>query len=151
MRVRVVAVRTALNLQAARTPHRAQTLDDAVAALPASIDPELELVRARYQPAFKTAIGRARSPRSTRASALLYPRLHVVGELTTAVIGARSQVTQSTVVRWLAATRQAIRERTLELVRGELGVSTGELASLTQLILSRLDLSLGNLLETPTP
>jgi hypothetical protein len=55
-------------------------------------------------------------------------------------------VNQSTIARWLQATRQSVRERTHAALERSLGVPTAELHSLAGLLLSRLDVSLTGLL-----
>ncbi len=143
--IRVVAVRTALNLRAQRSPARMQTLDEVVAALPASADPELDFLRERYLPAFRGAIRDALAILTAQQRTVL--RLHLVTGATTQEIAVIYQVNQSTIVRWLQGARGAIRDRTEELLREQLGVSPSELASLTQVILSQLDVSIAGLLD----
>jgi hypothetical protein len=60
-------------------------------------------------------------------------------------------VNQSTVVRWLANARSEIRARAEATLVANLKVSPDELASLTRLILSRLDLSIADVLVSTPP
>jgi RNA polymerase sigma-70 factor (ECF subfamily) len=143
--IRVAALRVALNLVAQRTPGRAQTLDEAVAAMPGEIDVELEYLRARYLPLFRDAIRDAIAGLTSQQRNVL--RLHLVSGISTEKIGALFRVNQSTAVRWLQSARAEIRRRTEERLLADLGTSPSELASLTRLLLSRLDVSITGLLR----
>lgn len=144
--LRVVAVRTALDLIAAHTPARAQSLSDALEALPDEDDPTLAYLRARYLPAYRDAIRSALAALSAEQRNVL--RLQLVSRLTTQRIATMFSVNQSTVVRWLATARAEIRARVEATLVATLQVSPAELASLTRLILSRLDVSIGELLAS---
>ena len=146
--LRVVAVRIALDLVASQSPARAQTLSEAIEAEPADDDPTLSYLRDRYLPAYREAIRSALSVLTSQQRNVL--RLQLVSRLTTERIGAMFNVNQSTVVRWLASARADIRARAEASLVASLKVSPAELASLTRLILSRLDVSIVDLLgSTP--
>jgi len=141
--LRVAAVRVGLDLKAGDSPARAQTLDEAVAALPVD-DPELDYLRERYVPAYRDAIRAALAALTSQQRNVL--RLHLVSRVTTERIGALYQVNQSTIVRWLATARGDIRAHAERALAAALGASPDEIASLTRLVLSRLDLSIVGLL-----
>jgi RNA polymerase sigma-70 factor (ECF subfamily) len=147
--LRVAAVRTALNLARTRHRHRLEPIEQAAQALGAHHDLELEVIQGRYREVFQAAV---------RESIVELPidqrnalRLHLVGGLTTARIGVMFQVNQSTVVRWLAAARAAVRVRTIERLRERLGISADEFESMVGLLLSRLDVSLESALAAENP
>jgi RNA polymerase sigma-70 factor (ECF subfamily) len=143
--VRVAALRVALNMVAQRSPDRVQALDDVIADLPANEDPELDYLRARYLPAFRDAIRAALASLSSQQRNVL--RLHLVSGISTEKIGTLYHVNQSTAARWLQSARAAIRAGAEARLTTALGVSHGELAALTRLILSRLDVSITSLLR----
>jgi RNA polymerase sigma-70 factor, ECF subfamily len=144
--LRVVAVRTALNLRRDSGNARIESLDDAMVAAATDKDAELEHIKERYRDAFQQAVREAlgRLPDEQRRAM----RLHLVGRLTTAKIGQMFQVNQSTVVRWLAVARIAVREHTRDLLKERLQLSSSEFDSLTNLLLSRLDVSMEAALRT---
>jgi RNA polymerase sigma-70 factor (ECF subfamily) len=146
--LRVAALRTALNLRRDHGAGRVESFDDAVADATSGRDAELEMIKDRYAEAFRQAVHEALAglPDEQRRAM----RLHLVGHLTTARIGQMFQVNQSTVVRWLALARTAVRERTRELLRERLQLTGAEFESLTALLLSRLDVSLSAALTTVT-
>ncbi|HET9990198.1 MAG TPA: sigma factor-like helix-turn-helix DNA-binding protein [Kofleriaceae bacterium] len=143
--LRVVAIRTALDLVASHSPARAQTLADAFEGMPEDDDPTLAYLRARYLPAYRDAIRAALAALTAQQRNVL--RLQLVSRLTTERIATMFHVNQSTVVRWLATTRGEIRARAEASLISSLKVSPTELASLTRLILSRLDVSIVDLLS----
>src|SRR5262249_51056858 len=138
--LRVTAVRLALNLVASQRPERAQQLDEAMLESPDGSDAELDLLHARYGPVVREAIRDALASLTSQQRNVL--RLHLGKGLSTAKIAAVYRVDQSTVVRWLQAARAAVRTATYERLCAALGMSTRDVASLTGLLLSRLDVSL---------
>jgi RNA polymerase sigma-70 factor (ECF subfamily) len=138
--LRVAAVRIALNLLEARHPERNLTLSHVELEAMPGADPELEAIKSQYREAFQAAVTQALSALPLAQRRAL--RLHLVGEMTTTQIGALMQVHHSTVVRWLAAARAAVRKSALAALQRELGASAAELESLAGLVLSRLDVSL---------
>jgi RNA polymerase sigma-70 factor (ECF subfamily) len=151
--VRVVAVRAALDLLAAQSPARAaaqgDALHEAVEGMHQGSDPMLAYLRERYLPAYRDAIRAALAGLTSQQRNVL--RLQLVSRLTTEKIGAMFHVNQSTVVRWLANARSEIRARAEATLVASLKVSPDELASLTRLILSRLDLSIVDVLVSTPP
>jgi RNA polymerase sigma-70 factor (ECF subfamily) len=147
--LRVAAIRCGLDVLARDQPQRARTLDDAIADLPVDDDLELAYLRERYVPAYREAIRAALAALSSQQRNVL--RLHLVSRVTTQRIGTLFQVNQSTVVRWLAAARADIRAHAETALVAALHVSPSEIASLTRLVLSRLDLSIAGLLGDEPP
>jgi RNA polymerase sigma-70 factor len=143
--LRVAAVRLALNLVAMQRPDREQPLDQRLLDVSDPRDPEHELLHARHGPMLRQAVRTALAALTSQQRNLL--RLNLGVGLATAKIAAMYRVDQSTVVRWLQAARAAVRDATYERLRAELGTSTREAQSLTALLLSRLDLSLGGVLR----
>jgi RNA polymerase sigma-70 factor (ECF subfamily) len=144
--LRVATLRTALNLRRDRGGSREENLDEAMVAATAGEDPELDLIKDRYREAFRAAVIEALATLPSEQRNAM--RMHLVGGLTTAKIGQMFQVNQSTVVRWLAAARSAVRERTRELLHTRLQLSMSEFDSLAALLLSRLDVSVATVLRS---
>jgi RNA polymerase sigma-70 factor (ECF subfamily) len=146
--LRVVAIRTALNLRAGRKeqPGGEQAAD----ALAAAADPELEYLRARYQGEFRAAFGAALAALEARDRTLL--RLQLVDGLNIDAIGRLYGVHRATVARWLGAAREQLFTSTRDRLHRELGVSPAEFASLVRLVRSQLDVSVCRILaETQEP
>ena len=147
--VRVAALRTALNLRDVRQPGQTEPLEDHLLVAPGGDDAELEYLRRRYRDEFQTAVRAALDGLPRERRRLL--RLHVVTGLSTAQLGTALGVNQSTIVRWLAAARDQLREEIHRGLAQRLGLSGPELESLTGLILSRLDLSVTSALAATDP
>ena len=143
----IAAQRTALMwLREGRAEARAR---DGAAAEPDSgghIHPELSYLKERYRGDFEQALKEALARAPERERALL--RLHVVNGVSVEKIGKMYGVSQATASRWLAAARELL----LDDIKGSLGTRLGaspeELASLADLVASRLDLSLSMLLRS---
>ncbi len=58
-------------------------------------------------------------------------------------------VNQSTITRWIARARERVLEATEREVCAKLGMPPGEFRSLAGLLVSRLDLSISRVLDTP--
>nr|WP_301340916.1 sigma-70 family RNA polymerase sigma factor [Corallococcus carmarthensis] len=143
--MRVVSVRTALNLL--RAAREEDTVgDDAVLEfLPASDgDPETEAIQRRYQGEFRQAMEEAFAALPSKPRYLL--RLHFVDRLSTTKIGALFNVNQSTASRWLQSAQQAVHDETRRLLKERLDLSSQEFTSVLRSVESQLDLSLSRLL-----
>lgn len=141
------AVRTALNEMRGRKP-TAGDPDEALAALPSPrLDPEVELIRARYEPQFKEAFQSALASLSERDRVLL--RLHFLDGLGLDKLGDMYRVHRSTVARWIAHGRDEVFEKTRQTLREKLKIADSELASLLGVIRSQLDVSLHRFLGAP--
>ena len=143
--LRMVALRTALNLRETSHPERNHAFDEAVFE-PAQFDePELDYIKMLYRAEFEAAVRAALVSLAPDKRRVL--RLHLVGGLSTVQLGAMLNVNQSTIVRWLATARELVRTETHKRLRQQLGLATAEFNSLGGLLLSRLDLSIESCLR----
>jgi len=143
--LRVAALRIASNARrASDTRERIEARAPAPAALP--IDPELALVRSRHAPDFERALRDAFVALEERERNLL--RLHFLDGLGSDGLAAVFAVHRATAARWLAAAREALQARVLELLRERLALAPRDLASLARIVRSELDMSLRGLLAT---
>lgn len=137
--LRVMTIRLALNLKAG--PQYPKTEYDLVTlALPA----EETVAKDRYTEPFQAALRVALSGLSARERNLL--RLRFVDNWSPEAIGRSYGVHRATVARWIAAARDAVRDRMIEDLRRTMGFEAGEVESLLHLVESRLHLSLSRLL-----
>ncbi|WP_437681871.1 sigma-70 family RNA polymerase sigma factor [Sorangium sp. So ce131] len=142
--LRVIAVRTAINLRR-RKADRASTPLDEAREIAASVDVEAAYLEARYKAEFEEAVRVAMGRLSPKQRALL--RLHLLDGLSIDVLGAHYQVGRATAARWLAAAREALREGTRAELVAKLGLTESQYASLARLIRGRLDVSVASLLR----
>jgi RNA polymerase sigma-70 factor (ECF subfamily) len=138
--VRVVAVRTALNMM--RGQKREVGLDDeAILASKANAgDAEVAHLKRRYRVDFAEAFHAALGTLEPRDRNVL--RQHYVDGLTMEQIGTLYKVHRITVVRWVDRARTTLARETKRTLAGKLGVERGELESIMRLIQSQLDVSL---------
>jgi RNA polymerase sigma-70 factor len=143
--LRVVALRTALNLLDMHNPDRNRALDEEALATPTGDDPELDLLKRQYRDQFEAAVQAALAglPQEQRRAL----RFHLLGGLSTTQIGVLLKVHQTTVARWLAAARRQVRAETQRQLRAQLGLHSGEFESIAGLLLSRLDVSIETVLR----
>ncbi len=146
--LRVAAVRSALDVLRERDARAEVELDEAelVDRLAGQRDADDDLVKAQYRREFEASVAEALRSLPRRERNLL--RLHLVGRVSTAKLGAMFHVDQSTVVRWLAGARQVVREAVRTRLLVQLGLSPAEVDSLAGLLLSGLDLSLAGCLRS---
>ena len=137
--LRVIAVRQALAGRRRKLDQQIVDEPEAPEVLCAD-DPELELVRARYQPEFTAALREALDALAPRDRVLL--RLHFVEGLSVDRIGERYRVHRATAARWVAAARDRVLDGTRQRLGERLGVDSAEFRSLTALLRSRLAFSL---------
>jgi RNA polymerase sigma-70 factor, ECF subfamily len=142
--LRVVAMRTALNLRAGRKEQLGGD-ERAADALAADDDPELELLRARYKGEFRAAFSAALDGLPPRDRTLL--RMQLLDGLNIDAIGQLYGVHRATVARWLGAAREQLFTRTRDHLHRELGVTPAEFASLVRLVRSQLDVSVCRILS----
>lgn len=141
--LRVAAIRVASNLRrAAGTRARLEAHDASVRDVP--LDPELALIRGRYKDAFTAAMRDAFAALAERERNLL--RLHFHGGVGIDGLAPVFGVHRATAARWLAAARDELSDRVLELLKTRLAVDARELASLARVVRSDLDVSLRTLL-----
>jgi RNA polymerase sigma-70 factor len=143
--VRVAAVRCALDLLRDRDGRAEVELDDRLADRMAG-DIEDDLIKAQYQGEFEESVAEALRRLPMRERNLL--RLHFCGKVSTHKLATMFGVDQSTVVRWLAAARTAVRDEARALLLERLKLSPAEVDSLSELLVSRLALSLDGCLRS---
>jgi RNA polymerase sigma-70 factor (ECF subfamily) len=143
--IKVVVVRTGLDLLRKRKPEREQP-EDLLADLPSpGDDPELAHLKARYGAAFQTALRDAATALSPRDRNLL--RQHHVDGLTVDQLARVHQIHRVTAVRWVVAARETLASETRRLLEGRLAVDESELASIMRLVRSEIDFSLRGILQ----
>ena len=144
--VRVAATRVALSMLRRKDPAASAVPPDALADVAASLDdPELEHVRARHRGDFKAAFQDAL--RSLTAHDRTVLRLYLVDQLNIDRIGALYGVHRATVARWIARSRDTVRDETKQLLCARLHVEGAELESLVRVVQSQLDLSMSRILR----
>nr|MBA3539837.1 hypothetical protein [Deltaproteobacteria bacterium] len=114
--------------------------------LAAPTDVALSLIKAQYRVAFSTGFAAAVAAASRRDRNLL--RLHFLGGVTLEQLAQMYGVHRATVVRWLAAARDAVFAATREHVEGELRAPADELDEMFDLVKSRVELSIERLLAS---
>lgn len=143
--VKVTAVRTALSHLRATKGAPAPT--DDFERIAAQVDnPELTFLKAHYRQAFAEAFELAVGTLQDRERNVL--RMHLLGAMTLQEIASMYAVDRSTIVRTLQRARGRLLSETRKQLRGRLGVGRSELDSVVALIRSRLDVSLGRLLQS---
>jgi RNA polymerase sigma-70 factor (ECF subfamily) len=149
--VRTAAVR--LSLDRLREHRREVALPEDEQALPPAASgagcdhsPEHILIRQHYREHFQQAFAAALRTLSTRERTLL--RLHLLDGLTEEQLGTMYSAHRVTIARWLRRTREQILRETQRLLAERLGLPPGELESVTGLVPSRLEHSLGSLLRS---
>jgi RNA polymerase sigma-70 factor (ECF subfamily) len=147
--VRVAAVRTALNLLKAQEagPQASDEVDEIAAAVVPRSNPEIEVLEARYRDEFMTAFRQAMVALTPRQRALL--RLTIVERVTPARLGVMYGVHRTTAMRWVESAQEEILSRTRATMMERLDLSPSECDSLLALLKSRIDITLGPLLEGP--
>jgi RNA polymerase sigma-70 factor (ECF subfamily) len=137
--LRSIAIRAGVRmLRKDRKEERAD--EDALLAIPAPGDgPEIDQLKAKYAPEFKTALRESLAALDPKERTLL--RQHFLDGLTIDQLGAFHGVHRATAARWITAARQEVLDRAQEILRGRLGLGGAELESLLRLVQSRLDLT----------
>jgi RNA polymerase sigma-70 factor, ECF subfamily len=141
--VRVAANRIALLIE--RTEGRRASWEQAAEAPAVEQDRELAHLKETYREPFRQAFRRAAGLLGREHRVLL--RLHYVEGATTAQLAAMYGVSRPTMVRRIAAARDALVEQLRQLLGPTLGVPPAELESLFALVRSQLDLDLSSLLK----
>jgi RNA polymerase sigma-70 factor (ECF subfamily) len=138
--VRVLTMRTALNLLRS-TKREVALADDSILADRAKADDaEIAHLKKRYRTDFAEAFHAALAKLRTRDRNVL--RQHYVDGLTMEQIGLVYRVHRITVVRWIDKARTELAAETRRLLSARLRVGRGELDSIMRLIRSQLDVSL---------
>jgi RNA polymerase sigma-70 factor, ECF subfamily len=101
--------------------------------------------RERYRDDFEESLKEAlrRAPEQDRAVL----RLHLVNNVSVEKIGKMLGVAQSTASRWLAKARENVLIDLKAILKQRLGIASAEIESLADMLASRLDLSLSQLLK----
>lgn len=142
--VRVTAVREALHLlrksrpEVELDPERIAAERLGAAAL--ADDPELAYLKDLYRAEFKRAFAEAMAALTDRQRNLVAQ--HFVDRLTLEQMAALYRVHRATVVRWLAAAREALLRGTHRAMTERLKIRPGEVDSILRLIDSQLDVSI---------
>jgi RNA polymerase sigma-70 factor, ECF subfamily len=147
--LRMAVLRTAWNL--ARERELAFDLDDSKlqeAASPVD-EADLRYIKERYRQDFTEVFREALKALQPRARTLL--RLQLVDGMKTSQIARAYRVDRATVKRWLAESREWLRNEVHLRLAARLGMDTPALQSLLQELQSQLDLSIRSALREPTP
>jgi RNA polymerase sigma-70 factor (ECF subfamily) len=145
-------LRGLVQVTATRTAIDRIRLEEREAELPAGRDlagpndVAMSLIKAQYREAFAEGFRNAVSGASRRDRNLL--RLHFLGGVTLEQLAQMYNVHRATVVRWLAAAREAVFAATREHVAGKLGAPPDELDEMFDLVKSRVELSVERLLAS---
>lgn len=131
---------TLLMLQRAAWRRREQPESPAANEHVGVLNPELDVMRARYKLQIEEAIASALSGLGDRERTLL--RLHLGERLNIDTLGSMYGVNRATAARWLVLARKSLLERARAAIRASLGASDEELDSLGALLRSQLHVSL---------
>lgn len=141
--LRVGAVREALKL--VRSDKRNVALDDTrVLDAAPTTDPELEQMKALYQPAFKRCFQLAIASLPARDKNLL--RQQAIDGLSIDDLATLYHVHRATCARWLEAARTQLFDETRRLLMSEVGVAETECDSIIRLVQSQLHITLRRVL-----
>ena len=145
--VAVAAQRVALDLRrsAARMAGSDPRADE---ILTANQHPEIDYLRTRYKAEFEAAVREALAGLPDRDRLLL--KLTIVSGLSHEQLANIYSVNQSTITRWIARAREQVLDATEREVCSKLGMPAGEFRSLAGLLVSRLDLSISRVLDSPS-
>jgi RNA polymerase sigma-70 factor, ECF subfamily len=145
--VATAAARTLLMLYRSTNRRREAPEEAQSDALGVQLDPELELLKGRYQTDVEEAIVHALSQLGDRERTLL--RLHLSERMSIDALGTMYAVNRATAARWLAAARQTLLQGARERLRERLRLSETECDSAIALVNSRLDVSIVRRLSEP--
>lgn len=143
--LRVAAIRAALNLRRGTNDDDERAAEREVTELADAADLELDVIRARYRPAFEAAITRALAALPVRDRTIL--RLRLVEGVEVDRIATMYRVHRTTVTRWLADSRTTLFDEIRRILIDELGATDAEFDSLVGLVRSHLHVSLVRLLR----
>jgi RNA polymerase sigma-70 factor (ECF subfamily) len=144
--LRVGAVREALKI--VRSEKREVAMDDARLlddAPGAARDPELEQMKALYQPAFKRCFAEALASLPAREKNLL--RQQVLDGLSIDDLAALYKVHRATCARWLESARRQLFDETRRRLVEDVGIAENECDSIIRLVQSQLHLTLRRVLD----
>ena len=138
-----VAIRAAIDLRRARG-HDAGDDERALDVLAATDDPELELLRQRYDGQFRAALEAALLALEARDRTLL--RLYFIEQLPAAQIGKLYRVHETTILRRISRVRESVFDQVRAALSTILRLSASEFDELLALLRSRIDVSVHRLL-----
>ena len=142
-----VAIRTAIDLRRAGG-HDAHDNERALDVLAATDDPELELLRQRYDGQFRAALETALTALEARDRTLL--RLYFIEQLPAAQIGKLYRVHETTILRRISRVRESVFDQVRAALSTTLRLSASEFDELLALLRSRIDVSVHRLLVSQT-
>jgi RNA polymerase sigma-70 factor (ECF subfamily) len=108
-------------------------------------DPELNFIKASLRGKFRQAVTRAMGVLQDRER-MIY-RLYLIDGLSVERISKIYGVSHSTVSRWLAKARETVIAEARRVLREEMHLSPEEFDSVADLVMSRLDLSVSQILH----
>jgi len=139
------AIRTAIDLRRAGG-HEAADNERALDVLAATDDPELELLRQRYDGQFRAALEASLLALEARDRTLL--RLYFIEQLPAAQIGKLYRVHETTILRRISRVRESVFDQVRAALSLTLRLSASEFDELLALLRSRIDVSVHRLLVT---
>ena len=144
--LKVAAVRLAVDAHRSTRASPERSVDAQVLErlAPASAEPELAYLRARYEAVFEDALKQALTALTPQQRTLL--RLYYVDGVGVEKLGTMNGVHGSTISRWIARARGTLLRETRRLVGATLAMSDSEYESLLRAIRSGLHLSLSRFL-----
>jgi RNA polymerase sigma-70 factor, ECF subfamily len=142
-----VAIRAAIDLRRA-SGREASDNERALDVLAATDDPELELLRQRYDGQFRAALEAALTALEARDRTLL--RLYFIEQLPAAQIGKLYRVHETTILRRISRVRESVFDQVRAALSNTLRLSASEFDELLALLRSRIDVSVHRLLVTQT-
>lgn len=142
--VRVIAVRTAINLGRSTARELADPHEALANAIASQTDPELAAIKERHRSAMKTALEAAIASLPADERNLL--RLSLLHRLTVDEIASLQRVHRSTAARRLAKIREQLGKEARRRLRVDLGAGNGDLAQVYDLVSSSLHVSFERLL-----
>src|SRR5262249_2283616 len=140
--VQVTATRAAID----RIRHEEREAELPSRSLAGPGDLELSLIKAQYRDAFTAGFSSAVPVVPRRGRNLM--RLHFLGGVTLEQLAQMYGVHRATVVRWLAAAREAVLEATRTHVAETIGAPADELDEMFSLVRSRVELSVERMLAS---
>ncbi len=147
--LRVVATRQALNFLRKHAREVAAGDDTLLGELESPAEsPELAHLKARFSGHLSASFRRAIAALEPRQHNLL--RQHYLDELSLEDLAALYRVHRATAARWLADAKSTLLSRTREDLCQSVGLPPLEVDSVMRLVQSRLDLSAGVFLSTPS-
>ncbi|HEY2364815.1 MAG TPA: hypothetical protein VGH87_00470 [Polyangiaceae bacterium] len=144
--LRIVATRTALDLNAAKgreVPVEEGTLEYVIGA---GEDPELDFFKERYRKEFRAAFADAFAALDPRDRSLL--RYAFGQQLSIDVIGTLYGVHRATAARWIVTAHDELKKTLRKTMMERLDVKPDEYASILRLIESRIEISFDRLMKS---